>query len=61
MCLETMKNKNSGDTDAVLPLTGTRYSIKALKLKTLVDWHAWYDKEKVYKHVTFLLISFEKT
>nr|GEZ37980.1 serine carboxypeptidase-like 27 [Tanacetum cinerariifolium] len=53
----------SGDTDAVLPLTGTRYSIKALKLKTIVDWHAWYDKEKVggwsqvYEGMTYMTVK----
>ncbi|XP_030548954.1 serine carboxypeptidase-like 28 isoform X2 [Rhodamnia argentea] len=33
----------SGDTDAVLPLSATRYSIKALGLKTNTSWYAWYD------------------
>ncbi|KAL3732084.1 hypothetical protein ACJRO7_028859 [Eucalyptus globulus] len=33
----------SGDTDAVLPLSATRYSIKALGLKTTASWYAWYD------------------
>ncbi|KAI3734781.1 hypothetical protein L6452_14260 [Arctium lappa] len=53
----------SGDTDAVLPLTATRYSIKALNLKTLIDWHAWYDKEKVggwtqvYEGMTYLTVK----
>ncbi|KVI04995.1 Peptidase S10, serine carboxypeptidase [Cynara cardunculus var. scolymus] len=53
----------SGDTDAVLPLTGTRYSIKALNLKTLIDWHAWYDKDKVggwsqvYEGMTYLTVK----
>nr|GLL23215.1 serine carboxypeptidase-like 27 [Ipomoea trifida] len=37
----------SGDTDAVLPLTATRYSIRALRLQTLSDWHAWYDNQQV--------------
>ncbi|KAL8209137.1 hypothetical protein R6Q57_008549 [Mikania cordata] len=53
----------SGDTDAVLPLTGTRYSIKALNLETLADWHAWYDKEKVggwsqvYEGMTYVTVK----
>ena len=38
---------NSGDTDAVLPLTATRYSINALKLKTVTEWYPWYDNQKV--------------
>lgn len=33
----------SGDTDAVIPVTSTRYSIDALKLPTVTPWHAWYD------------------
>ncbi|KAK9741555.1 hypothetical protein RND81_03G113100 [Saponaria officinalis] len=37
----------SGDTDAVLPLTATRHSISALKLKTVTEWYPWYDSEKV--------------
>lgn len=38
---------HSGDTDAVLPLTATRYSIKALNLQANTSWYAWYDKQKV--------------
>ncbi|XVE71679.1 hypothetical protein DITRI_Ditri10aG0170700 [Diplodiscus trichospermus] len=37
----------SGDTDAMLPVTSTRYSINALKLPTDKSWHAWYDGEQV--------------
>ncbi|GLJ15423.1 hypothetical protein SUGI_0253140 [Cryptomeria japonica] len=37
----------SGDTDAVVPVTATRYSIDALKLPTLVNWYPWYDKGEV--------------
>jgi serine carboxypeptidase-like clade II len=37
----------SGDTDAVVPVTSTRYSIDALKLPTLVNCHPWYDRGKV--------------
>lgn len=36
----------SGDTDAILPLTGTRYSINALKLKTRGGWYAWTDDQR---------------
>ncbi|KAL5650966.1 hypothetical protein ACJX0J_036424, partial [Zea mays] len=35
----------SGDTDAVIPVTSTRYSIDALKLPTITPWHAWYDDD----------------
>lgn len=37
----------SGDTDAIIPVTATRYSIDALKLPTLRPWHAWYDDGQV--------------
>jgi serine carboxypeptidase-like clade II len=47
MLLFTFESKNSGDTDAVLPLTATRYSLKALNLKPVTDWYAWYDNQKV--------------
>uniref|UniRef100_A0A8R7R1C9 Uncharacterized protein n=1 Tax=Triticum urartu TaxID=4572 RepID=A0A8R7R1C9_TRIUA len=35
----------NGDTDAVIPVTSTRYSIDALKLPTVTSWHAWYDHD----------------
>jgi len=37
----------SGDTDAVVPLTATRYSINALGLPTAVSWYPWYDVQEV--------------
>lgn len=37
----------SGDTDSVVPLTATRYSIDALKLPTIRNWYPWYDNGKV--------------
>uniref|UniRef100_A0A0E0L0D3 carboxypeptidase D n=1 Tax=Oryza punctata TaxID=4537 RepID=A0A0E0L0D3_ORYPU len=37
----------SGDTDAVVPLTATRYSIDALGLPTTISWYPWYDAMKV--------------
>ncbi|PIN11988.1 Serine carboxypeptidases (lysosomal cathepsin A) [Handroanthus impetiginosus] len=52
----------SGDTDAVLPLTATRYSIKALNLKPNTTWYAWYDKQKVggwsqvYEGLTYVTV-----
>ncbi|CAI0411712.1 unnamed protein product [Linum tenue] len=36
----------SGDADAILPVTATRYSIGALNLRTIKNWSAWYDNEK---------------
>ncbi|XP_027365266.1 serine carboxypeptidase-like 27 [Abrus precatorius] len=52
----------SGDTDAVVPVTATRYSIDALKLPTLINWYPWYDNGKVggwsqvYKGLTLVTI-----
>lgn len=52
----------SGDTDAIIPVTSTRYSIDALKLPTVTPWHAWYDDSQVggwtqeYKGLTLVTI-----
>lgn len=35
----------SGDTDAVIPVTSTRYNVDSLKLPTVTPWHAWYDDD----------------
>ncbi|XVF34353.1 hypothetical protein REPUB_Repub18cG0052500 [Reevesia pubescens] len=37
----------SGDTDAVIPVTSTRYSIDAFNLTTVKPWRAWYDDGQV--------------
>ncbi|XP_021887346.1 serine carboxypeptidase II-2 [Carica papaya] len=37
----------SGDTDAVIPITSTRYTIDALKLPAMSPWRAWYDDGQV--------------
>ncbi|CAN8260069.1 unnamed protein product [Cochlearia groenlandica] len=53
----------SGDTDAVVPITGTRYSIDALKLATITNWYPWYDNGKVggwsqvYKGLTLVTVA----
>ncbi|KAJ6428992.1 hypothetical protein OIU84_020602 [Salix udensis] len=53
----------SGDTDAVVPVTATRYSIDALKLPTIINWHPWYDNGKVggwsqvYKGLSFVTVT----
>lgn len=53
----------SGDTDAVVPVTATRYSIDALKLPTINKWHPWYENGKVggwsqeYKGLTFVTVT----
>ncbi|XP_057425590.1 serine carboxypeptidase-like 27 isoform X2 [Lotus japonicus] len=52
----------SGDTDAVVPLTATRYSIDALKLPTIINWYPWNDNGKVggwsqvYKGLTLVTV-----
>ncbi|KDP25724.1 hypothetical protein JCGZ_23945 [Jatropha curcas] len=53
----------SGDTDAILPLTATRYSINALNLKINTSWYAWYAENQqvggwsqVYKGLTYLIV-----
>lgn len=38
---------DSGDTDGVLPITSTRYSVDALKLPVIGPWRAWYDDGQV--------------
>ncbi|CAK9163438.1 unnamed protein product [Ilex paraguariensis] len=53
----------SGDTDAVVPLTATRYSIDALKLPTITNWYPWYDNGKVggwsqvYEGLTLVIVT----
>ncbi|KAM0852169.1 hypothetical protein ACQ4PT_051940 [Festuca glaucescens] len=53
----------SGDTDAVVPVTATRYSISALKLPTLMNWYPWYGHGKVggwsqvYKGLTLVTVA----
>ncbi|XP_010464446.1 PREDICTED: serine carboxypeptidase-like 27 [Camelina sativa] len=53
----------SGDTDAVVPITATRYSIDALKLTTITNWYPWYDHGKVggwsqvYKGLTLVTVA----
>lgn len=37
----------SGDTDAVIPVTSTRYSIDALKLQPISPWRPWYSDGQV--------------
>ncbi|CAA3004500.1 serine carboxypeptidase-like 26 [Olea europaea subsp. europaea] len=34
----------SGDVDAVVPVTGTRYSIGAMNLKVIKPWRPWLDE-----------------
>ncbi|KAF5183636.1 Serine carboxypeptidase-like [Thalictrum thalictroides] len=52
----------SGDTDSVIPVTSTRYSIDALKLPTTSPWRAWYHNGQVggwtqqYAGLTFVSI-----
>ncbi|KAL2455854.1 Serine carboxypeptidase-like 29 [Abeliophyllum distichum] len=52
----------SGDSDAVVPVTSTRYSIDALELPTISPWRAWYDYGQVggwiqeYQGLTFVVV-----
>uniref|UniRef100_A0A0A8XWN2 carboxypeptidase D n=1 Tax=Arundo donax TaxID=35708 RepID=A0A0A8XWN2_ARUDO len=52
----------SGDTDSVVPLTVTRYSIDALGLPTYLSWYPWYDNKEVggwsqvYKGLTLVTV-----
>lgn len=52
----------SGDTDAIIPVTSTRYSVDALKLPTVGPWRAWYDDGQVggwsqeYAGLTFVTV-----
>ncbi|PRQ46074.1 putative carboxypeptidase D [Rosa chinensis] len=52
----------SGDTDAVIPVTSTRYSIDSLKLPTVKPWRPWYDDGQVggwtqeYAGLTFVSV-----
>lgn len=52
----------SGDTDSVIPVTSTRYSVNALNLTTVGPWHAWYDDGQVggwtqeYEGLTFVTV-----
>ncbi|KAJ6311567.1 hypothetical protein OIU77_013343 [Salix suchowensis] len=53
---------SSEDTDSVVPVTATRYSIDALKLPTIINWYPWYDNGKVggwsqvYRGLTFVTV-----
>ncbi|KHN30516.1 Serine carboxypeptidase-like 40 [Glycine soja] len=55
-------NYVSGDTDATVPVTSSRYSINTLRLPIQVDWHPWYSGNEVggyvvgYKAVTFVTV-----
>ncbi|XP_057833065.2 serine carboxypeptidase II-3-like [Cryptomeria japonica] len=53
----------SGDVDAVVPVTGTRYSINALKLSIEEEWYPWMSGELdvggfsvIYKGLTFATV-----
>ncbi|GER49325.1 serine carboxypeptidase [Striga asiatica] len=52
----------SGDVDAVVPVTATRYSLAQLKLQTTIPWYPWYVNKQVggwtevYKGLTFATV-----
>jgi len=41
----------SGDTDARVPVTTSRYSINTLKLPINASWRPWYSGKEVLKSV----------
>ncbi|KAF7144380.1 hypothetical protein RHSIM_Rhsim05G0081700 [Rhododendron simsii] len=53
----------SGDTDAVVPVSGTRYAVDALNLTVTKPWHPWSDDADevsgytvVYEGITFTTV-----
>jgi serine carboxypeptidase-like clade 2 len=53
----------SGDIDAIVPVTGTRWVLKSMNLTTTEEWRAWIDREKQvggyttkYKELTFATV-----
>ena len=48
----------SGDTDAVVPISSTRYSIDALKLPTRTNWYPWYYNGRVSLNINALFLCF---
>ncbi|XP_024385315.1 serine carboxypeptidase 24 isoform X2 [Physcomitrium patens] len=37
----------SGDSDSVVPVTGTRYALASLNLPIVVPWYSWYHHQQV--------------
>ncbi|XP_028051597.1 putative serine carboxypeptidase-like 23 [Camellia sinensis] len=60
----TCLDSSNSDVDAVVPVTSTRYSIDALKLKVIKPWHPWTDDGEfqaagykvVYDELTFATV-----
>ncbi|KAI8013451.1 hypothetical protein LOK49_LG05G01838 [Camellia lanceoleosa] len=50
------KQYAGGDTDAVVPVSGTRYAIDALNLSVIKPWHPWSDdtNEVRFKRLNWL-------
>ncbi|CAM8945842.1 unnamed protein product [Rhodiola kirilowii] len=52
----------SGDTDSVVPVSATRFSISHMNLKTKTPWYPWYSSgqvggwTEVYKNLTFVTV-----
>lgn len=52
----------SGDTDAVVPVTTTRYAMKKLGVSVKTEWYPWYYQNEVggfvveYENITFVSI-----
>ncbi|VFQ72127.1 unnamed protein product [Cuscuta campestris] len=54
----------SGDVDAIIPVTSTRYSLDAMNLKVVTPWHLWKDASEnvagykvVYDGLTFATVK----
>lgn len=52
----------SGDTDGVVPVTGTRRALTKLGLKTVEEWREWFTSDQVggytlgYEGLTFVTV-----
>ncbi|CAH9077112.1 unnamed protein product [Cuscuta epithymum] len=55
----------SGDVDANVPVTSTRYSLDAMNLNVITRWHAWRGNDSqeiagykvVYEGITFVTVK----
>ena len=42
----------SGDVDAVVPVTGTRYGLEHMKLQKKEEWFSWYVDGQVSNQIS---------
>lgn len=52
--------KCSGDTDGRVPVTSTKYSINAMKLKVKTQWHPWLLKGQVITNFSSYINTLNK-